>query len=97
MKRQPHMSKNVSAAVARRAANLDAMRGRVHEKTSAAWSAELRVSVDAVLKYARDLGERCKRMEIARAAGGSNKRDRTAESEASSAALMAEWASRPIR
>lgn len=97
MKRQPHMSSNVARATAKRQANLDAMRGRCHEKTSAAWATELGMGVDAILKYARALGEHCKRMEVNRATGGANKRERTMEAEAASAAMMAQWATRPIR
>lgn len=93
----PHMSSNVARATARRQANLDAMRGRCHEKTAAAWADELRMGRDAILKYAKALGEQCKRMEVNRATGGANKRDQTAESESASAALMAKWATRPIR
>lgn len=93
------LTKNVARATARRQKNLDAMRGRCHEKTSAAWATELGMGVDAILKYAKALGERCARVEV-RAQGGNRGNQytgRSSQDDHEAARMMAQWATRPIR
>lgn len=78
--------------------NIEAMRGKCADKTVTAWSQMFGVAPKTVRSYARELGEQCKRADYVRASRPTKARGKQAETyEASSASMMAKWATRPIR
>jgi hypothetical protein len=77
--------------------NIELMRGRCAQKTAAGWSKLFGVSPRAVRSYAKELGETCKRAEYKRATGGKRVSPNAKDADAEQAAMMVEWAKRPIR